>query len=295
MKSYNLQNLNFLLWLLISILITSCATQKINTKSSVMDYLYPNSAETYIEPSIPYLKIPLHVGIAFVPESTDKSYARDFWTGREYSSSLSEAKKNELMEQISEHFKTLDFVAAIEVIPTAYLTPQGSFSNLSQIQTMYGIDIIALVSYDQIQFTDEDLLSLSYWTLVGAYLVSGEENDTYTLMDTAVYDIDSKKMLFRAPGTSHITGQATPVNLSKELRADSLKGFAEATQVMIVELDAQLTKFKSSIKENPQQVQVTYREGYSGGGGVIGFYNIALLLPLLLLRRKVILKAIRES
>ena len=274
------------LFILATIFLTSCAAQRVNTKSSVMDYLYPKSDDTYVEPSIPNLKIPLRVGIAFVPESDNKSYAHNFWTGNAYHAGLTEAKKSQLLEQVSHHFKELEFVERIDVIPTAYLTPKGSFSNLSQIKTMYGIDVIALVSYDQVQFTDEDMLSLSYWTLVGAYVVSGEKNDTSTLMDTVVYDIESKKLLFRAPGTSHVIGRSTPVNLSEELRADSIQGFEDATQVMIGNLKSQLSKFKESLKENPQQAKVAYREGYSHGGGSSGVFTILFLLPLLAIFRR---------
>ncbi len=142
---------------------------------------------------------------------------------------------------------------------------------------MYGIDVIALVSYDQVQFTDEGLLSLTYWTLVGAYVVSGEKNDTSTMLDTAVYDIKSKKMLFRAPGTSNIKGRATPINLSEELRVDSIRGFEEATGHMISNLDVQLANFREKIKRNPEQIKIVHREGYSGGGA-IGWMEAVLML-----------------
>lgn len=107
----------------------------------------------------------------------------------------------------------------IAVIPSDYLTRGGSFTNLNQIKNMYDIDVIALVSYDQVQFTNSDFLSLSYWTLVGAYVVSGDKNDTNTMIDTAVFDIDSRSMLFRAPGTSNVKGRSTPIELKQELRA----------------------------------------------------------------------------
>ncbi len=143
---------------------------------------------------------------------------------------------------------------------------------------MYGIDVIALVSYDQVQFTDEGFLSLTYWTLVGAYVVSGEKNDTSTMLDTVVYDIQSKKMLFRAPGTSNIEGSATPVNLSEELRLDSIKGFEEATETMISNLDRQLVGFKEKIKRNPEKIEVVYRKGHSGGGGAASLFEVVVLL-----------------
>ena len=274
-SSYHL----LLVLLLAAFTLPSCTSQKINTKSSVVEYLYPKSDDKYETPSIPHLKLPLRVGVAFVPESNKKSYAHNFWTGTSYSGSFSEAKKSQLLSDVAGHFKSLDFVDSIEVIPSAYLTSGGGFSNLSQIQTMYGIDVIALISYDQMQFTDEGVLSLSYWTIVGAYVVSGEKNDTNTLMDTVVYDISSRKMLFRAPGTSQVSGTATPINLSEELRADSIKGFEQAAENMVLNLKVQLDTFKASIKSNPEETKVSYREGYvgGGGGGAVGFIGILAL------------------
>lgn len=266
--------------ILVIFTVASCVSQAVNTKSSVMDYLYPDSEDTYVEPSIPRLELPLSVGIAFVPESTNRSYAHNFWTGNTYTAALTEARKARLLEEIASSFKELDFVEKIEVIPTAYLTPQGGFSNLSQIRTMYGIDVIALVSYDQVQFTDEGMLSLSYWTIIGAYVVSGEKNDTSTLMDTVVYDIDSRKLLFRAPGTSHVTGRSTPVNLSEELRLDSVKGFEVATRMMIENLKSELDSFKQRIKDKPEQAEITYREGYTGGAGSMQWPFLLLLIGL---------------
>ncbi len=284
-NSYKPRSL-FILLLLLS--LVGCASQQTHTKSSVMEYLYPKSNNTYETPSIPHLKLPLRVGVAFVPAAHGNGSVNNFWTGRSYQGSMPEAKKNEILEEVSEHFRGLDFVGSIEVIPSSYLTPGGGFSNLSQIKTMYGIDVVALVSYDQVQFTDESMLSLSYWTIVGAYVVSGERNDTSTLMDTVVYDISSKKMLFRAPGTSRVTGKSTPINLSEELRADSVKGFELAAENMAANLKDQLAAFKRRIKENPSEVQISNREGYSGGGGALGGLDffIVFLLSLVLGRRK---------
>jgi rhombotail lipoprotein len=214
-------------------------------KSSVVDYLYPYSTETVVQPSIPVLNIPVKVGIAFVPEKTSSSRGANTWSGVVGGDSLTEANKSELLERVAQNFRKREFVSEIEVIPSPYLTRGGGFENLDQIKTMYGIDVIALVSYDQAQFTDEGLLSLSYWTLIGAYIVSGEKNDTNTMLDTAVYDIQSRKMLFRAPGTSNIKGSSTPINLSEELRIDSLSGFKEAADKMTENLEFQLDKPES--------------------------------------------------
>ncbi len=184
-------------------ILVSCGNQQTRSKSSVVDYLYPTNVETVVQPSTPTLNLPLKVGIAFVPEQATNTRGRNRWTGVVGSgAALTSASKSDLLDKVASNFKELDFVSEIDVIPTEYLTHGGSFTNLEQIQTMYDIDVIALVSYDQVQFTDEGFLSITYWTIVGAYVVSGEINDTSTMLDTVVYDIKSKKMLFRAPGTN---------------------------------------------------------------------------------------------
>lgn len=274
--------LSSLVLAIVFILVSACAGQQIRSKSSVVDYLYPGSGTQVVKPSIPHLNIPVNVGIAFVPEQSTRSSGFTMWSGRvNRGGEFTEAKKTALLDQVANHFKDYDFVKNIEVIPTAYLTPGGGFTNLDQIKTMYGIDVIALVSYDQAQFTDEGFLSLTYWTLVGAYIVSGEKNDTNTLMDTAVFDISSRKMLFRAPGISKIKGSSTAVNLSEELRVDSEEGFQKATEDMIANLDTQLNRFKDKLKENLKRQKeeryteaekkpvatVTYDTDYKGGGG----------------------------
>jgi len=275
-----------------TLILASCGNQQTRSKSSVVDYLYPTSTNEVIQPSIPTLHLPLKVGIAFVPEQDTETRGRNHWSGVVGTgAALTSASKADLLDKVASNFKELGFVSEIEVIPTEYLTHGGSFNNLEQIQTMYGIDVIALVSYDQVQFTDEGFLSLTYWTIVGAYVVSGEINDTSTMLDTVVYDIKSKKMLFRAPGTSVVKGNATPINLSEELRADSIKGFNMAAEKMTKNLHSQLTRFKDKIKQNPEQVKIVHREGYSSsGGGAFNLYMLSILLLIALAKKNLTMR-----
>jgi len=245
-------------------MVSGCAGlvegKKSRETSSVVDFLYPNKSDATDKPTIPRLTLPLNVGIAFVPGSS-----------RRYSKhELDAAQKRKLMERIADNFRQYKFIKNIEIIPTPYLRPGGSFDNLDQIKTMYGVDVMALLSYDQVQYTDEGLLSLSYWTIVGAYIFKGEKNDTSTMIDAAVYDIASRKMLFRAPGISQVKGSATFVNQSEELRADSRKGFELAADDLVVNLKAELERFQQKIKERPQEVKIIHSSGYSGGGGAMG-------------------------
>ncbi len=192
---------------------------------------------------------------------------------------LSELDKMDLLKQVSSEFKQYPFVKSIEIIPSPYLTPGGSFANLDQIRTMYGVDVIALFSYDQVQHTDEGLLSISYWTIAGAYVFQGEKNDTSTMIDAAVYHIASRKMLFRAPGISHIKGTATPVNLQEQLREDSRQGFTKAAENLSDNLKQQLELFKVKVKESPEEYKVIHRLEYRGstGGGSFGSFSFIVL------------------
>ena len=257
----------FLLPLATLFFLSGCATRSTHHSSSVVNYLYPEKSEHVETTQIPTLSLPLRVGVAFVPETSGRNYG------------FTEKEKARLLKEISGNFRKYKFVKSIEILPSVYLVPKGSFTNLDQIRTMYGIDVIALVSYDQTQFTDEGLASISYWTLIGAYIVPGEKNDTHTMVDAAVYDIKSRKMLFRAPGTSHIKGRATPVNLSEELRMDSLEGFNVASKDLVKNLDEQLKLFREKVKEAPQDYKIVHKSGYGGGGSL----DIISLLALLVL------------
>ena len=128
------------------------------------------------------------------------------------------------------------------------------------------------------RFTDQGVLSLTYWTIVGAYVIPGEKNDTQTMLDTVVIDVKSRKMLFRAPGTDRVTGRATLVNASEQLRADSAASFDAAARQMIGNLDQQLALFKDKVKEHPDEYQVVRTPGYQGGagGGSVDAYWLAV-------------------
>lgn len=228
-------------------------------RSSAAEYLYPDDQDLTERATIPRMELPLTVGIAFVPEARKISRS---------ASVIDEAAKRDLLEQVAAEFRDLPIVSEIEVIPTAYLRPGGGFRNLDQLSAMHNVEVMALVSFDQIQHTDEDLLSITYWTLVGAYVIPGEKNDTSTMLDTAVYHVPSRKMLFRAPGTSQVKGRSSLVTAGKNLREDSAKGLSEANVEMIANLKAELDRFKLKVKEQPEKYIVTHSPGYKGGGSL---------------------------
>ena len=242
--------------------LSACANATQHRAASVVEYLYP-AKEVVVQPSIPTLTLPLKVGIAFVPTREDA-------TG--LTSVVPEADRQKLLNDIADHFRKQAYVKNIETIPTSYLTPRGGFANLEQMSRMFDVDVIALLSYDQVQFTNSGRSSLSYWTLLGAYIVEGEKNDTRTLLDAAVFDVKSRKLLFRAPGVSTVKGSATPVNVDELRRKDAASGFALATTNLLTNLDTELDAFQTKVRESKTDVKIVETEEYkdrksSGGSG----------------------------
>jgi len=263
------------LFILLLVLTAGCAmfSTQVHRNSSIMDYLYPQGGKATFSETV-RLKIPVRVGIAFVPEARVKSSPNPYlWRGSSLTTSdvLTEADKQKLMERIKAEFESLGFVEEIQPIPSGYLQSGGGFANLNQLKTMFGVDLVVLLSFDQVQFTDPSKLSLSYLTLLGASLVSGEKNETKTMMDAVVYDIDSQKLLFRAPGISSVKGRATPLELERELREASREGFNHATSDLTANLKIELDKFKEKVKQKPETYQRTYSPGSRGGGATTPF------------------------
>ncbi|MFL5579416.1 MAG: rhombotarget lipoprotein [Gemmatimonadaceae bacterium] len=242
--------------LLLVLSTAGCAAGATRHASSVVDYLYPEQdaagrahAPAADDPgAVPELRLPLRVGIAFVPTNQEDAYR-----GRV---SLPGTDRAALLESVARHFRQQRFVKAIEIVPTSYLAPRGGFANLDQVGRMFDLDVVALVSFDQVQFTDTRRSAITYLTIVGAYVVNGEKNDTRTILDAAVFDLRSRKLLFRAPGASHVKGSAAPVNLSERRRQDSEEGFRIAARELIANLERELERFKARAKDAPEDYRV---------------------------------------
>ncbi len=243
--------------------------------SSLVDYLYPDGEEPPKAPEIaPNLNLPIAVGIAFVPSNSGQA-------------ALTEAERVELLGKVKSHFEGREYIREIAVIPEAYMRSGRGFQSMEQVARLYNLDVIALVSYDQVAHIDERTSSFLYWTIVGAYVVKGNENDVNTFVDTAVFDVPTRKLLFRAPGVSELSSSSTLVKVESDLRATQQKGFDQAMTDMTANLDKELDVFKERIKKD-QSVRVTYSPSYSGGGGggAGGIASIAALLMLLGARRR---------
>ena len=69
-------------------------------------------------------------------------------------------------------------------------------------------------------------------------------------------------MLFRAPGISKQGNISTAVGIDKARSRRSIKGFDAAVEDMTVNLDAELARFKTRVKEE-KIAKVQRREGYT--------------------------------
>lgn len=282
MKTNCFSTLSRLLWVVVIALgVTACVgirgPRKSERSSSVVDFLYPNQAQPLITPGIPVLRLPLRVGLAFVPTRGGYTWAGDF----------SEAQKNQLLERVADAFRAEKFIGSLEVIPSTYLRAGGGFDNLDRLRGLMGLDVVVLVAYDQVQFTDQNKLSLAYWTIVGAYLFKGNKNDTDTLLEAVVYDIPSRKLLFRAPGANRMKATSTGIEAGENLRRDSAASFDQAADDLIANLHTELAAFRERAKQAPDEVRIEHRAGYTGGGALSGWLaGVLLLLGLGRLRRR---------
>jgi rhombotail lipoprotein len=253
------------------------ARERAHESSSVVAYLYPNQTDPLPPTSIPVLRIPLRVGVLFVPPGQKNARGGYY----QPNSGFSEAQKMALLERVAKEFRGRDFIESIEIVPASYLRPGGGFANLDQLRGLLRIDVVALVAYDQVQFTSENFLSLTYWTIVGAYIFHGNKNDTQTLMESAVYDIPSRHLLFRAPGASNVQAGTAGVYLAENLRHDSAKGLEQATDDLIKNLKVQLEDFRERAKKAPDTVaKIERKPGYTGGGNLGAAFAAGLALML---------------
>jgi rhombotail lipoprotein len=211
--------------------------------SSVVSYLASSPAEgSAPAPVKSVLRLPLRVAIAFVPAVSDG-------VSRTHDELFAASDRMVLMEKVREHFAARPWVGSIQIVPDQYMQLRGGFENLDQLRRLLGVDVIALLSYDQVQFTDDTRLSLTYLTIAGAYLVNGQKNDTRTMLDAAIFDVASRRMLFRAAGESHVRAGATAVNVNQRRRDDAQRGFREAADDLVTKLDAELERFAARVRE----------------------------------------------
>jgi len=232
------------------------APQTTTRRSSLMDYLYPKQQNAPVpNPAGARLKLPLKLGIAFVPGGSSSWRVQNL---------MAPGQEKPLLDVVKQSFKDKPWVADIKLVPSTYLRTGGGFENMDQVARMYGVDVMALVSVDQIQYTDPRWYSFTYLSVVGAYVLPGDANDTRTLIDAAVYDVASHTFLLRAPGQSQMKGSSTWAHREVQLREHSAKGLQLAMTDLAKNLDAEVASFKAEIASGDRKdVDVVDRQGVS--------------------------------
>jgi len=222
--------------------------------SSLVDYLYPDGGEPppYDE-RVPTLKVPLRVGLAFVPSRGGQD------------DNVPEAFKARLLERVRAGFVAEEYISDIVVVTDTYLRGRRGFTGLEQVARLYALDVIALISYDQVAMVDDRTSSLLYWTIVGAYLIEGSKNDVSTFVDTAVFDVNTRKLLLRAPGINELSTTSTLVRNPERLREARQASFDAAMTDMNSNLASELKRFEARIKEDKS---VLISDSRRGGGSL---------------------------
>jgi rhombotail lipoprotein len=241
----------------------------VQNSTSLVEFLYPNGSPPPAENAQPQLHLPLRVGLAFLPANGD--------TGPDA------AQKEALMQEIRKRFVSRKFIAEIVVIPDYYLRGKRGFEGLEGVQRLYGVDLMALVSYDQVAHEDENRWSLGYLTIVGAYVLKGTRHDVSTLVDLAVVDPKTHSLVLRAGGFDTRHGTVTLLDENRRLRETASAAFTAATQQMIDHFDSALTAFESEVREGTANVNVVSNHGKpasGGGGGAVDWLALLFLAPI---------------
>lgn len=245
-----------------------------HNSSSLVEFLYPDGSAPPAENQIPELRVPLRVGLAFLPSDNGVGPTA--------------VQREELLERIRTRFADRKFVTEIVMIPDYYLRNSRGFEGLQGVQRLYTVDIMALVSYDQVEHLDDNQWSLGYLTIVGAYVLKGSHHDVATLVDLAVVDPVTHSLILRAGGTDTRNPNSTLVDQARDARESSTASFDTATTQMIDNFDLALTKFEADVRAGKAKVRVAKREsgGRSGGGGSFGLLSLGGLLLLFVSRRR---------
>lgn len=258
-----------------ALLVDQEGPRQTHNSSSLVEFLYPNGRLPPAENQIPELRVPLRVGLAFLPSNNGEGPTA--------------AQRDELLERIRQRFANKKFVTEIVTIPDYYLRSARGFEGLQGVQRLYTVDIMALVSYDQVEHLDDNQWSLGYLTIVGAYVLKGSHHDVATLVDLAVVDPVTQSLILRAGGTDTRNRNTTLVDQARDARESTVASFDTATTQMIDNFDLALTKFEADVRAGKANVRVARREsgGHGGGGGgSFGMLSLAGLLLLFAVRRR---------
>jgi rhombotail lipoprotein len=237
--------------------LVGCASMEGSNKqrqvASLLTYLFPGNEAPAAQPdTVAELKVPFRVGIAFVPDDGNAQFR------------LSEAERLRLAGLVRDAFVNYPFISQIETVPSLYLERRGGFANLDRVAALLRLDVVALISFDQVQYAGANRWSFLYWTGVGAYVVEGDKYDVMTAVETAVFDVRSRRMLMRASGTSTVKGEATWIGFAERSRGARAESFGTALQQMTKSLQGEVQAFRERAPKDPM-IKLVLPPGYNPG------------------------------
>jgi rhombotail lipoprotein len=208
--------------------------------ASVLAFLFPGAERSPPVPDrVAEIRVPFRIGVAFVPDSAEPQFR------------LPESERLRLAGKVRDSFAGYPFIKEIVAVPSLYLEPGGGFANLERVGELLRLDVVALVSFDQVQNAGANGWSFLYWTGIGAYVIDGDQYDILTAVETAVFDIGSRRLLLRAGGISNLKGTATLVGFSERARDARTQGFADAVDQMIGALHDEVKQFRQRAPKDP--------------------------------------------
>jgi rhombotail lipoprotein len=264
-------------WLAMPFVVTSCGwldpfvtpdREHQQASTPLVDYLYGDADPPRTESAVE-LSLPIVVGLAFLP------------TARGMGPTVVE--RDAVLHAIRERFGKLTYVRDIVTVPDYYLgNRRGSgFEELQRVAQLQRLDVVALVSYDQLSQTTDNKRSLAYLTIAGAFLVRGNEQATHTLLDLAIVEPRSRALLLRAGGTNSLHQSSTAVDLEKRRHRQQSDGFALATAALNDNFARELGEFEQRIREGRAPVRVVDAE--RGGRGALDVTQLLFLATVVLI------------
>lgn len=236
------------------------------SSSTLVNFLYGKQEVPPVEREV-HLALPLRIGVSFLPSRGHTAPTA--------------ADREKVVAAIRENFASLPYVSEIVAIPDYYLSDNGlsdngaGFTQVEQLARLHRLDLFALVSWDQVTDSSQNKNSIAYWTIVGAYLVRGDRNETHTLLDLAVIEPASRSLVLRAGGASSLGGNTTAVEAGQHAATQRARGFELATESLVENFRRELTDFESRVRAGTAPVKVARRP--QGGGGAVDVALIALL------------------
>ena len=231
----------------LALLAVGCGVpETVQRRSSLSAYL-GTKAQPPADPAAPpaRLQLPLRLGIAFVP--ADPTQVKGDAALASPVGALAPGQEQELHQQVVGVFEQKPWAQSFKVIPSLYLTKGGGFEDLDRVARSFGVEVVALVSVDQVQFSSPRWYAWTYWTLVGAYMVKGDKNDTTSMVDAAVYHVPSRTFLFRAGGVGTAKGNSTWSGREAAFRQQGRESLALAMTQLSSSLDQGVAAFKQDL------------------------------------------------